>query len=454
MYRIVLRAPIYLALAFACSTSVGKAELEPEWIAELRAGSAFGAGLIDIALDPSGVSCATGVTGVDGNQDILTAAFSPEGALLWSRVYGGPGGQNEQPASIALGPGGVVYVAGYTLWPGQYSSVLLLEYAAATGELLDAIQFSIARLNSESAKSVVVDAQGNVFVGGVADVGYLDRDALIVAFDAAGEVRWQVTWDAPAVPHDFDIVQQLQFDPNGDLLALIRAGPSDQSDYAVVKIDPGDGSTIWEAIWDGGGEDRPIDMAIDGAGDVFVTGWLFDPVHRIGTIELSGVDGQLVWQAYDVAGVAASASAIALDGQGGVYVTGYSDPGVYYSSGDIYTFKRKTGDGALAWSHLYGSACNGCSDVPSDVAVDPFGHVFVGAKTSSPPYSGDLMTLVLDAATGVEIERGIVSCTSTTQTLSSGSLRFGTDYELLHGATIHDLVTKEAKFALVKYAAQ
>jgi hypothetical protein len=74
---------------------------------------------------------------------------------------------------------------------------------------------------------------------------------------------------------------------------------------------------------------------------------------------------------------------------------------------DIYTVKRAADSGVQLWTHRYGAPCIGCYDVASDVIVDPAGHVFISGSTSSPPYSGAAILLVLDAATGAETDRGI-----------------------------------------------
>ena len=52
--------------------------------------------------------------------------------------------------------------------------------------------------------------------------------------------------------------------------------------------------------------------------------------------------------------------------------------------------------------------CIQCFDEPSDVRVDPEGHVFVVGVTSSPPYVNEVILLVLDTATGLETNRGII----------------------------------------------
>ena len=455
MFRPLSRlVPFELTVALVSLTGAARAQLSPEWIAKLPAGSSLTAGTQDIVVDPAGVSYVTGITGPSSNTDIVTAAFRADGSLLWSHVFNGVQSWHDQARGIALGPGGVVYVTGNTPGPGMYASVLLLAYEAATGALLNTVQYSSAPFTSEYGGSVVIDAQGGVYVGGgtVGDGG----DGLLLKIDAAGQLLWQRTWDGPALaPYSQDQILQLQLDPSGDLIALIHGVMgSNQPDYVVVKYDPSDGSTLWETNWGVNGGDYPRDMEIDAAGDVFVTGTGIFFTDRFSTIKLRGADGQLLWQAYDSAGADDRAVAVALDGLGGVYVTGAADPDGNQSNfnDNIYTVKRDAADGSLSWKHLYGANCIGCYDVPSDVIVDPAGNAFVAGSTSSPPYSSDLITLVLHAGSGEEAQRGIISG-SATQSFKSGTLRLDGSYGLFNGGETYDFNTGGVEIAVVKHAA-
>jgi hypothetical protein len=209
---------------------------------------------------------------------------------------------------------------------------------------------------------------------------------------------------------------------------------------------------VWEAVWGVSGGDFARDMEIDAAGDVYVTGTGIDFVNKFSTIKLRGSDGQLLWQVYDTAGASNSASALALDGQGGVYVTGSTDPDGDHSNfnDNVFTVKHDASTGALLWTFLYGLNCVGCYDVSGDVVVDAAGHVFVGGATSSAPYSADAITFVLDASTGVEMQRGVVAEASPF-TISSGPLRFDAAFDLFNGAHSSNANTGAVEFALIKY---
>jgi hypothetical protein len=406
------RALVFAAAALlAPAAPAHSADLVPQWLRTIPTGPSWYSGLSGIAVAPSGVAYVAGNTGSSNDTDILVAAFATDGTPLWSRTWNGPGNWHDTARGIFLGPGNVVYVTGTTPGPGSYANVIVLGYDGATGALLRTIHYSSGPGISEHGSSVAVDEAGRVFVaGGTVGDG---SDGLVLAFDAENNLLWSRTWDGPPeAPYSGDDAFQVQFDPAGNPVVLIYGVmPSLHPDYVVVKYDAASGATLWEATYGTSPADSPRDMAIDAAGDVYVTGQTFSFVTRFTTIKLSGADGTLLWEAHDAPAARNIPSAIVVDNAGGVYVTGNVDPDGNQSNHneDVYTVKRAAADGALAWTRRYGASCVGCYDVAGDLAVDASGHVFVAGQTSSAPYSSDAILFVLSAATGAETDRGVVA---------------------------------------------
>jgi len=441
---------VALALCVLALASTASADLQLDWLARLPVGTSLSSGPAGIVVDDAGVSYVTGTTGFSTAIDVVTAAFGPDGSLLWSQVFDGPQGSYDQARGIALAPGGRVVVTGNTAGPGSYANVLVLSYDAASGALLDVIQYSSGPQTSEHGASVAVDAQGATYVGG-GTVGD-GADGMVLKFDPTGQLVWKRIWDGPpSAPWSQDHVLQVLLEPGGELVAMIHGVMNNlHSDYVVVKYSAATGATLWEATWGTNGDDSPTEMRIDAAGNVYVTGNSFD---RYSTIRLRGSDGGLEWQAYDDPAFHDYAQGLDLDGLGGVYVTGGSDPDGDESNANdnIYTVKRAASDGALQWSHLYGANCIGCYDAGGDVAVDPSGNVFVAGATSSPPYAGDAITLVLDPATGLESERGVLSG-GATELARSGVQRFDPAGNLRNGGSMYDFNSGAIDLAVWRYA--
>ena len=138
---------------------------------------------------------------------------------------------------------------------------------------------------------------------------------------------------------------------------------------------------------------------------------------------------------------------------GGVFVTGTSDPDgdVSNFNDDFFTVKRNAATGALLWTNVYGQPCKQCFDTPSDVRVDPEGHVFVVGRTSSPPYVNEVILLVLDTATGLETDRGIVFNVGS-EIPSPGALRFDAAFNLYDGGGIYNADTGARDMSVTKWA--
>lgn len=441
-----------LTLTFTAIKPTVRAELSPDWISRVPLGTSLGAGPAGIHVDPDGVSYVTGTAGSSSVNDIKTVSFAPDGTTRWSHTYDS-GNSGDQVHGIARGPGNLLYVVGNTPGPNDFAQVLVLIYDATNGALLNTIKYSSGPGRSEFGSGIVGDAAGNIYViGGTVGDG---PDVMTLKFNSAGTLQWRRVWDGAAMaPFSLDAPVKILLDGNGNVLSCITGyAASNHADYVVVKYAPANGATLWDKSWGVSGDDFPVDMEIDSANDVYVTGIGIDFINKYSTIKLRGSDGQLLWQFYDALGQRHNATGLFLDGVGGVFITGSSDPDGDISNfnDDFFTVKRDAATGAQLWTHTYGDPCVGCYDVPSDVRVDPEGNVFVIGRTSSAPFSNDLILFVLDTATGLEKNRGLVFNTGS-EIPTSGPLRFDAAFNLFDGGQIYNADTGAIDMTVTKWA--
>jgi len=423
-------------------------------VSRVPVGTSLSSGTAGIYVDPDGVSYITGTSG-SSNTDITTVSFAPDGSTRWTRTFGSPNSGADIASGITKGSNGILYVVGSTPGPNQFANLLILSYDAATGTLLNKIKYSSGPGISEFGSSIVTDEAGNIYVtGGTVGDGL---DVMTLKFNTGGVLQWRQVYDGPAFgPFSQDSPVKLLLDPNGDVLVAITGYQGDNhADYVVNKYAPGNGALLWSKNWGVTGDDFPVDMEIDSAGDVYVTGTGIDFINKYSTIKLRGTDGQLLWQFYDAIGQRHSARALYLDGLGGVFITGTSDPDgdVSNSNDDFFTVKRNAATGALLWTNAYGDPCvhPGCYDVPSDVRVDSEGHVFVVGVTSSPPYLNEVILLVLDTATGLETNRGIIFNVGS-EIPSPGALRFDAAFNIYNGGGIYNADSGAKDMSMTKWA--
>jgi hypothetical protein len=174
------------------------------------------------------------------------------------------------------------------------------------------------------------------------------------------------------------------------------------SDAFVARFGP-DGSLLYSTLLGGGGLDRATGIAVDASGDAYVTGWTLSkdfPTRNAGQAALKGggdafvaklnpSGSALLYSTYFGTG-AEQANAIAVDGAGNAYVTGSTSstdlatPDAAqpaYGGGNQDAFVARFGPtGTLVTSTYLGGSGD---DLGEGIAVDGAGHVFVAGTTGS-----------------------------------------------------------------------
>lgn len=242
---------------------------------------------------------------------------------------------------------------------------------------------------SDYASSLAVDASGNVYVTGTSykgDFGTANYNGnyTTVKYNTAGNEVWIRTYDGPQ--HESDAAAAVAADGAGNVYVTGSSegekhenGIEDSSDFATIKYDAA-GNELWVSRYDisngnsGGG--RAISLALDGLGNVYVTGYSFDKEtgYDYATIKYDPSGNQLWVRRHNGPGSGNDyVFSLAVDSLGNVYVTGQS-----FGSGtsdDFATIKYDTNGNEL-WVKRYDDAANG-NDKGLDLAVDATGNVYV-----------------------------------------------------------------------------
>ena len=154
--------------------------------------------------------------------------------------------------------------------------VLLLMQASnsqVTQEWAKRINFGDA-LGNDDIEGLAVDAQGNVYVGGTADLGPGRPNIyVVVKYTPEGEYAWIAPYNPP---HHSCVAADFALDAAGNTyLTGARPGaiPGSPTDYLTVKFNPL-GQVEWTATYDGPGHyyDDADAIALDDSGNVYVTG--------------------------------------------------------------------------------------------------------------------------------------------------------------------------------------
>jgi hypothetical protein len=344
-----------------------------------------------VAVDGSGNVFVTGNSYNNGfvGSDYATVAYSSGGVPLWTNRYNGPGNGEDQAFAVAVDTNGNVFVTGTSIDSGfgSYFGVYATIKYSGQGVPLWTNRYGNG---GEVALAVAVDANGNVFVtGGSA------HDYATIKYSGAGVSLWTNRYNGPA--NVDDRATAMVVDGDGNVVVTgYSAGNGGGYDYATIKYS-GAGVPLWTNRYNGPAntEDNPEAVAVDGGGNVFVTGYSYGTnasgLNRdYATIAYSSAGLPLWTNRYDGPGNSSdSAVGVAVDGSGNVFVTGSS----YGTGGNTdYATIAYSGAGVPLWTNRYNGPGNS-SDSAVGVAVDGSGNVFVTGGSWSVSSSIDYATI-------------------------------------------------------------
>jgi hypothetical protein len=196
-----------------------------------------------------------------------------------------------------------------------------------------------------------------------------------------------------------DLVQGMAVDGAGNVFVTGSSVNTNQ-DILTIKFSP-TGARLWTDIYNGpaNGQDAAVAIAVDGSGNAYVTGYSqvtnTGSVFEYVTIKYSP-EGNRLWMArYQFqTNLSSLATALAVDLQGNVVVTGQSqapDTGVDYA-----TIKYDS-DGHGLWTNRF-NGLGYATDRATAIALDDSGHVYVTGESYSGYEAGpDYATIKYDA---------------------------------------------------------
>ncbi len=368
------------ALLFATSQPAHAAVIEA-WVVRYDSLVNSNDGAVAVAVDGSGNVVMTGYThnGWRGVAGYIAKYAAADGALFWekrSTTYAEYNAFWEEgrvaPAAMAVDSSGNVVVTGSAAGASGFERYMFdpytAKYAAADGALL----WEKRGPRGGGFDAVVVDGSGNVAVTGRTPGAGGLSDYYTAKYAAAdGTLLWEQRYDGPA--NDYDYPKSIAVDGSGNVVVTGNSsrGVGGLYDYYTAKYAAADGTLLWEQRYDGppNHDDYAMAVAVDRNGNVVVTGSSAgNELYRFDcyTAKYAAADGALLWEKRGPAGAAMAA---AVDDSGNVVITGNSGYSGYY------TAKYAAAEGALLWEK------HGPSGSAEAVAVDGRGDVVVTGTT-------------------------------------------------------------------------
>jgi hypothetical protein len=278
------------------STLVGISTGSPYSVSDATTGVANGSHSYTAkAFDAAGNSTTSASVSVTVNN---TTTGTP-GQLQWVKSMVTPNGYNAEACSVVADSSGNVIVGGNFVYGVDFGSgnsyslnngiggVFIGKYSA-TGSVIWTKAFSAG--TSSSANSVAVDSQNNVFVagsfGGTVDFGGVTLTAsnqlsmFVAKYSPSGTLLWARAFGGAGIVYDYGNALAVDGSDNVFMLGRLQSAnanfgngitlSANGSSLSLVKLSS-TGTTLWAKVY-GTGAVVPKNLAINGSGDVVVTG--------------------------------------------------------------------------------------------------------------------------------------------------------------------------------------
>jgi len=180
---------------------------------------------------------------------------------------------------------------------------------------------------------------------------------------------------------------------------------SGTQDVVVTKLNAEGTAMVYSTYIGGGSEDRATKIAVDAAGNAFITGitqsanypiapGAFDASHNgfedVFVTKLNAAGSGLAYSTFVGGSSSDAAFGLAVDLAGNAFVTGSTlssdypaSSGVHNGSRDVFVTKLNAAGSVLSYSALLGGSSN---DEGYAIAVDAVGHAFITGLTQSTNY--------------------------------------------------------------------
>ncbi|MEI6950344.1 SBBP repeat-containing protein [Paraflavisolibacter sp. H34] len=339
-----------------------------------------------LAVPPSGNGVAvTGSSSITANADdeplfdYLTLLYDDEGKKRWTRRYNGPGEGDDQAFAVALDARGHVLVTGRSTGKGTGHDFATIQYDQAGKKKWEA-RYNGPGNGYDGAYALATDRDGNVYVTGNSDAGDFNYDFTTIKYNKKGVQQWVAHYNGPG--NDYDYPTALAVDSAGNVYVTgYSMGDSTGLDYATLKYDR-DGTLVWAQRYAHQGEayDVPVALKVDAAGNVIVAGYSqgAGTYDDYATVKYSAAGARLWVARYNgPGGYFDDAAALAVDGSGNVYVTGFSYGNGTYAD---YATVKYNGAGVQQWVARYNGPA-GSNDAATALALEAGGNLFVTGRS-------------------------------------------------------------------------
>ncbi|MCB9051252.1 MAG: SBBP repeat-containing protein [Lewinellaceae bacterium] len=178
----------------------------------------------------------------------------------------------EEVTALAADEGDNIYIAGCSSagGAGKDFKTLKLDNSSTISLSWEAV-YDGSFHGDDVPKAIAFDGSGNVYVAGYTSTS-TGRDFTVVKYNSTGAQQWVKLLDGAAGQDDE--AHAITIDEEGNVVAAGFATQDGSRDYYTVILNPSDGTTVWEATFNGlaNKDDEASHVEVDGLGNITVLG--------------------------------------------------------------------------------------------------------------------------------------------------------------------------------------
>ena len=295
-------------------------------------------------------------------------AVSLVGSPQWARRYNGPANNEDQAMSVKADTSGNIIAVGYSAGIGSGQDFLTIKYSP-NGEGLWTNRYNGPGNGDDQIRAVAVDESGGVYVTG-------DSEGITtIKYAADGTSVWTNNYSSAAM---FMFLSGLAVDNDGN--TYVATVDADSDAFVTIKYDA-NGYPAWTNFFKSSltSQESASDIAVDAAGNIFVTGSSFDNGSSCMTVKYAS-DGSVLWAnryvIEGVGGTGGSGTRVIVDQQENVIVA----VDMHSIYGNRYAVVKYSNSGVALWTNVVTAVSYGGGGVPQ-ISVDPVGNVFLVGGT-------------------------------------------------------------------------
>lgn len=236
-----------------------------QWVYTFNGAGSLNDGVTAIKTYNNDIYLTGTTTGTTSALDYTTIKLNPSGVLLWQNTYHYLFA--DIPFDIAIRDTSVFIIG------GSQSSLTNWDYAtliySVSGTTIDTLRITGTGVGFDHASQVVTDALGYVYItGAVVNTG-TGLDFKTIKLDLSGNIIWIKSFDYVGLD---DLAKSIEVDINGNVYVGGQAKNTNGNfDYYLIKYDSG-GSELWSKIFDKGYDDKLSKITLDEDANVYITG--------------------------------------------------------------------------------------------------------------------------------------------------------------------------------------